>query len=215
MNELVPYVVIGAAVLGAGVLQWHLAAKRRKELIEEAGRLGLRFAPGEGYELLGLPHPLFSRGRAPGVETYMTGSTAGMRARVFDFEYTTGGGKSRTRHSQTVAAFELPGGALPLFELFPERFYHAFAEGLGYKDIDFDGQQAFNESYRLLGQDEAAVRRAFKPNIVARLGELPGWTLEGAGATLLVYRPDATVPASELAAFLETGRALAGLFAAR
>lgn len=210
-------ILIGVAFLVlVPAVNAYLRAKRRRELREEAPRLGLRFLEdGEPRDLELSPHPLFSRGRDHRLENMMEGPMSGFGLRIFDYAFVTGSGKSRKTHRQTVAAIELPGAPLPEFELFPERLCHWFAELVGYRDIDFDGHDAFNRAYRLLGKDEAAVRGRFGTELLNRLADRPGWTIEGAGRTVLLYRPQTLVAPAELARFVDDARELALGFGSR
>lgn len=210
------YLIPMALIAGVVALQFHLIARRRRLLKEAAASLGFTYtATDVGASVGGLPHPLFQRGYDDKVSNVLDGSASGVRARLFDYQYTTGGGKNRSRHHQTVAAFQLTQSTLPDFEMFPERFYHWFAEAAGYKDIDFDSDPAFSRSYRLLGADEHAVRRLFHPGVVAPWGTRPGWTVEGSGQTLLFYRPRVIVKPDDVAGFLSETRELVRLFGVR
>lgn len=212
--QLAPYVGAAALVLLFLGLNAYLEAKRRREFAEEALRLGFAAPPeGEGGWPFDQGHALFSLGRGQAIDNLVQ-SSHGARSWIFDYEYTTGSGKSRSRHTQTVAAFETP-ASLPRFQMFPEQFYHWFAELVGFKDIDFDDNKQFSDQYRLLAEDEAAIRRLFNPPAVSRLAALPGWSVEGAGRILLVYQASKIAKPAALGGFVERTREIARNFSAR
>jgi hypothetical protein len=203
VKDYIPWLVIG--VLGAIVivLTQYLAAQRRKQFKEEASRLGLRYAPGSGAIRIGdMKHPLFELGHGHELSNVLDGAFGGVNARVFEYQYSTGSGKNRSTYVQTVAAFQT-GEPLPAFEMFPERFYHRFAELLGSKDIDFAWNPAFSAEYRLLGRDAEAVRALFNSPISTALAENPGWTVEGVGRSLIVYRSHERIQPRGLETFLK------------
>lgn len=201
-----PYIV-GAVILTIVyilyVLYEYLAAKRRKEFMVEADRLGLRYTPDSGaLTAEQLPHQLFHLGNLHEFSHVIDGAVGGVHARVFEYQYTTGSGKNRSTYCQTVAAFQTA-RPLPAFEMFPERFYHSFLELAGSKDIDFDWNPVFSAEYRLLGRDEAAVRALFNSGISTALAANRGWSVEGAGQTLIVYRSHKRISPHGLEPFLK------------
>jgi hypothetical protein len=203
--------VMAVVFLGLGV-GWFMARRRRLALEEEARAMGFRFEPYATFSFNELPHPLFQKGHSTTAINVLEGSVAGLAARVFDYSYTVGNGRNRTTHNQTVAAFFAGQTTLPIFEMYPERFYHAIAELVGHKDIDFNDDPAFSSNYRLFGPDEAAVRRCFNPVAVSALASRLGWTVEGGHQTLLVYKPRIVVAPREMSSFLNEAREVARAF---
>src|SRR5207237_5572026 len=82
-------------------------------------------------------------------------------AYVFDYEYKVNRGKSQRLYQQTVAAFYTPHLNLPFFALYPESFFSFVGEMFGYNDIDFATHPTFSETFKLSGQDEINIRKAF------------------------------------------------------
>lgn len=109
---------------------------------------------------------------------------------IFDYKYTTGDGEDSKDHRQTVAVFQLAGKTLPGFLLKPENLLHKIGSVFGYKDIDFEESPEFSRRYLLRGDDEKAVRSLFKPWVLSFFEQKPGWSVEGRGPWLVIYRQD-------------------------
>lgn len=215
-TNVIIFLAVAGLVGAVAALQYYLKMKRRREVREEAARMGfVAIAETEWGAVKALPHSLFTHGHGRTVDNLIEGSADGMRARLFDYQYTTGSGKNSSTYSQTVAAFLLTQASLPVFRLRPEGFFHKLAEALGFKDIDFDGFPEFSENYHLSGADEEAVRRLFNPGVISLLGRDLGWTMEGQGATLLVYKPRVKVAPADFPDFLRRARQAAGAFRLR
>lgn len=203
-------VIVLAVVYGAAQ-----TAKRTRDVIARGADMGFAPVADVGWaSVYSMPHGLFKRGRDRSAYNVIEGAAGGLRARLFDYSYRTGSGRSEATYVQTVAAFQLP-GTLPAFEMYPEHWYHHIAEFLGFSRIVFEGFDAFSDNYRLLGTDEPAIRSLFKPAAVSALGQRPGWTVEGAGQTLLVYRPTEIVAPDRLPEFLARALEVAGAFELR
>jgi hypothetical protein len=147
----------------------------------------------------------------------MSGRNPSGEVRIFDYLYTTGGGKSSTTWSQTVAFFPGAGRDLPEFMLSPENpIAHAMEKLAGYKDIDFDENPVFSSRYLLRGSDETAIRSAFTADMRTFMEQEPGWTVEVGGGNVAIYHPQQRVKPENIAKFLEqTSAVLRGLVAAR
>jgi hypothetical protein len=153
--------------------------------------------------------PLFRRGRGQKVRNVIRGRTPDGTALLFDFRFTTQSGKQTATTEQTVAAFELPGPGLPWFRLSPEVFFQKIGQALGDPDIDFDSNPEFSRKYQLRGSDPDAVRRLFEREAVTCLAGLDGWSAEGGGAWLIVFRHDHRPKPDDLTAFVDDARAIA------
>ena len=71
---------------------------------------------------------------------------------VFEYEYTTGSGDSRTTHHRTVALISLPFAA-PHTKIGPEGFWSGIGRMVGVRDIEVESAE-FNEQYRVTSDDE-------------------------------------------------------------
>jgi hypothetical protein len=145
-----------------------LEQKRTVELAELATDMSLDFAPqGDAALESELAHlSLMKRGRARKLLNLVRGETQNVDLALFDYQYTTGGGKNQTTHRISVVAFASGLLNLPPFELGPENFLHRIAGAFGYQDIDFAGYPRFNKKYLLRGPDEDAIRQIFTEDVV-------------------------------------------------
>ena len=193
--------------------QW-LAKKRRTALAAVAAGLGMRFvADGKGAlddDLAALP--LFNRGHGRKAVNAMFGKIEDVQARIIDYRYTTGGGKSQSVHVQTVAAFGLDATPLPAFTLGPKGALHFLANLVGQADIEFTSHAEFAHHYFLRGPSEAAVRTLFDDKVLAFFDANPGWSVEAAGRWLIVYKPNRKFKPQDVAGFLDQAFATFGVF---
>ena len=200
-----------------GVIAWlaYLAEKKRTaEFQAVANDLGFEFSPNGDANLLqalGVFH-LFSQGHSKAIKNLLRRKTEKLEVAIFDYNYTTGGGKSRHTWKQSVISFRFPGAPLPKFLLRPEGFWDKIGAWMGFQDIDFDDHPEFSSSYLLRGDDEQAVRRLFTAAILDYFTENRKLTTEGCGQALLFYRIEVRVQPQELRSFLEEGWKVLALF---
>jgi hypothetical protein len=189
-----------------GWMLWRRHERRRHDRLEAlAADMGLAYAARDDALLQALRGrmPLFDRGRRRQTRSAMAGAIEDLRVCIFDYHYTTGGGRSSTTWRQTVVAFELPEGRLPAFSLRPQRFFHKIAEKLGWTDIDFADHPEFSRRYRLTGDDEVAVRAAFSGELIELLDRDERLCVESDGRWLVVYRHGRRVRPDRVPALLE------------
>src|SRR5436190_4700231 len=135
--------MIAATVALVGGILWRsiVVERRRNEAMQETARqMGFSYEEACELETLGGLTgglPVFGKGHSRRARRMMRGKLSGRDLAVFDYCYTTGGGKSSHSHLQTIAL--LPDGArvLPEFSLSPENILHRIAGAFGYQDIDF------------------------------------------------------------------------------
>ena len=205
-DPFVPLLVfagIGAAI-GTGIyLSYALERRRTAGLADACLRLGLAFqpqVPKEQIPTFGTFH-LFNLGRGRKGWNLMTGTVDGAAASLFDYRYTTGGGKSSHTWTQTVAVFPAA-GALPEFLLSPEHWWDKIGEFLGHRDINFEASPEFSQHYLLKGPDEGAIRTAFGAEALGFFAQHQGWYVEVKGGALAIYRVGHRPKPEELPAFL-------------
>ena len=200
--------VVGFIALVVGILIiTHVQAKKRTEALQRvANALDMRFgAEKRNPDELGLAHMnLFSKGHARKAYNVMSGQFADADCILFDYRYTTGGGKHSTTHVQTVVAFRVPGAQIPQFVCKPEHFFHKFADMFGFEDINFEEYPRFSEAYRLNGENEARIRTIFNANVIQLLEAetIQPWSVDGAGDWLVVHRAGVTVKPDDCSEFL-------------
>lgn len=210
------YIILGVVAVAGVVLYvaWWREKQRREKLMQVAMELGYNYEP-EALVHAELPQfKLFDRGRSRQSKNVLRRGAGGRETIVFDYQYTTGSGKNKSTHRQTVAAFRWAGTQLPRFELGPESWWHAVGEALGWKDIDFDSFPEFSRRYRLKGDDETAIRSVFTPGVIGFFEtQEPKWTIEAWGDWLIVHKPGSRPKPEELREFLdESAKVAAGVF---
>lgn len=183
---------VGGAVLAGVIAAVVRHQKQRTEGVRQlAGRLGWGFQ--ESVQFSGIPgldrFELFSQGRARKLRNLVTSPAGDPRIVVFDYTYTTGGGKSRRIHSQTVCYATADHLSLPSFSLRPENFFHRVAGAFGYQDIDLERHPDFSRAFVLRGEDVAGIRDAFTDDVVAFFDSQPGTCAAGIGHEVLLWRP--------------------------
>ena len=159
--------------------------------------------------------PLFDRGHAHKAPRMMQGRLGGQNGAICDYTYTTGGGTSARVRCLTVALFPDGAKGWPDLSLSPELVMHKLAAILGYQDIDFDSNEGFSKTYLLRGPDEAAIRAAFRPDILAYFSGAPGWHVQTLGGRLAVFHEGRFVPPDRIRTFVDDAVRIAGLFARR
>jgi hypothetical protein len=184
----------------------YLFDKKRTEAIQlVANEMGLAFEPkGDNTLLAGLSgFELFKHGHSKRLKNLIRGATRQTEIALFDYRYTTGGGRHQQIWRQTVVLFRLNQASLPTFTLRPESVWDKLGAVLGFKDINFETHPDFSKRYVLKGQDEAAIRRVFNVRVLAFYEAEPNICTEGAGDQLLVYRRAKQIKPEEWRAFLD------------
>jgi hypothetical protein len=206
VQNLIPFVAIAAilALIGGIVVVNSQMEKQRIEALAAAAQaMGFAFEPVGDLEVVkGFGDlPLYNRGHSKRVSNVMSGKAGERDLKLFDYRYTTGGGKNSHTWHQTVAV--LPQGAqgVPDFLLAPENILHKIGQMFGYQDIDFDSSPDFSSHYLLRGPDEMAIRSAFGAAALAYFGQERGWHVDVAGGNIGVYRSGKRCKPEELAAF--------------
>jgi hypothetical protein len=155
---------------------------------------------------------LFSQGHSRLISNVLAGKFNDIPVTVMDYKYTTGGGKSSHRWSQTVIVIESPKLALPVFILRPENIFDKIGSAFGKKDINFETSPLFSKRYLLRGDDEASIRRIFNEWTLQYYEQHPGLSTEGGGRKLIYYRISKSVTPDKIESFLQEGYEIYGLF---
>ena len=219
-----PLVLIGMLALVAAVFLLMRAARERRRT-EAVGTLastvGFSFTPGSmkpvesGLDPALASLRLFTHGGAPRVRNVMRASGTEGDDVVFDYRYTVFTGNSSHTVEQTVAAFRRRGASIPAFRLSPENVFSKLGHLLGGQDIDFDSNDAFSSQYVLKGDDADAVRRFFERQAVMYFADRPGWSAEGAGEWVILYRSSKRVKPEDLQEWIDDARRAARVLAPR
>jgi hypothetical protein len=187
----------GGAVIAGAIAVVVQRRKQQAEAIRQlAARMGWNFR--EAVPFSGIPgldrFELFRQGRRRELHNIMTSPAGDPRLVLFDYSYTTGGGRSQSRHTQTVCYATADRLDVPSFSLRPEHFFHRVAGILGYQDIDLDRHPTFSDAFLLRGDDARAVRDAFSDDVVAFFDRHHGTCAAGAGHELLFWRANRRLP---------------------
>ncbi len=213
METLVPFIAVAgvlALIVVIFVVSKGLEEHRTEALASASQTMGFTFEPEGDLEVMrGLGDlPLYGHGHSKKVKNVMTGQAGEHDLKLFDYRYTTGGGKNSHTFAQTVALFPQGGQGLPAFLLAPENIFHKIGQVFGYQDIDFDSSPEFSSHYLLRGPDEMAIRSAFGAAALGYFAQQPGWHVESVGGTVCVYRSDKKCKPEDLRTFLEQTQAV-------
>lgn len=183
------YLILGAVAAAAVFAAVKYARGRRvRGMAAMAEAAGLRLEDfGPDPKLLeGTALPFFLDGRA-GIGRLLleVPQEDGAKARYFDYSCLLGSGQGQRRKQATLALFEFEKGAFPDFHLSaagePE-------ELSGLEPAAMAELPGFPEGARLYGRDQAALKKYFNPEIAGCFCAHPGWSAQGAGRWLVLYR---------------------------
>jgi hypothetical protein len=207
---LAPVALIAVAL----AISWIVTKRRRKAYETFCLERGYRFDPRRPGEERRNPAtcPLFSEGHGRCWTFTISGTSGGTPFTAFEYEWTTGGGRSSQRHSIGGLLWSCE-RELPQFVVTPEGFWAKIAAYFGGQDIDFPDSPQFSSAYRLQGSDEPAVRTLFTPTRRQAFELVPGQHAAGSGRELMWWR-NGTLPApDEFDAFLMEGDRIRLVFA--
>jgi hypothetical protein len=207
------FLIIGVIVVVA-VYSWQKEKERTRVLQATATQLGWSFAASAPLNMIaGLERfALFNSGQGRRITNFMYGEASGTKAAVFDYAYTTGSGKNRQTHYQSVVYLEPGNLSLPYFSLRPEGLLSKIFTAFGYQDIDFGQRPEFSRQYILRGQDEQAIRRTFNDRLLAFYESYPGTSTDGGGNQLFVYRGGYRFQPQEIQSYVGLGLEVLNLF---
>ncbi|HEX4413589.1 MAG TPA: hypothetical protein VH107_08170 [Lacipirellulaceae bacterium] len=216
------WIVIGVAlatiaVVGAVALISRRKRRKRAEAMERiAAELRLEYRPvgSDGLVAQLSSFQLFSKGRSKKVANMLQGGSGERRLAIFDYQYTTGGGKSTHVWKTTVLNLSLDGPAMPACMLRRKQVGDTIASWFRGRGIEFVGRPMFSKRYLLRGDDEPAIRAVFTEPVVTYFEENPGLFVEAAGNAMLVYRLGKNVRPEEIGEFLGKGLELLGVMRA-
>ena len=213
---IVAAIIVGVlALIGTIVVVALKAEKKRSEALQAAAeRMKFTFSRKGDPNLLDRlkNFHLFSQGHSKKIANVLMGKAGALDVAVFDYAYTTGGGKHSQHWRQTVIFFERDDMSLPKFTLRPENIFHKIGQVFGYKDIDFDSHQEFSKRYLLRGEDEEAVRTTFGEEARSFYESDLKLSTEAAGPQLIHYRSGKRVSPDHISEFIKQGVRVLTLF---
>lgn len=182
--------LIGVAVmLIVGVGVW-VGRRRTKEMAAVAEAMNFAFMAHLLMTWLRAmaPFKLFALGRDQKAYNALLGRVGDCEVIFFEYQYTTGSGKSSQTHRLGVVI--LPDGApgAPSFQLTPRTFFDKFASLFTTKGIELEDAGEFNRRCKLTGRDEETLRKTFHPDLVEYLGRDGRWHIEVLNGQLLLHR---------------------------
>ena len=204
----VPIIVGILSLIGAIiVIAIRQDKKRTEDLAAAAGRMNFTFAKEASPHLLStVEHfKLFSAGHSKKIRNVFTGKAGDLDVSVFDYRYTTGGGKNSNTSRQTVMLFESDQLEFPRFALRPESVFHKIGQVFGYEDIDFATHEEFSKRYLLRGEDENAVRSTFSSAALSFYETDRTLSTEAHGRQLIHYRARKRMAPEQLQDFITEG----------
>jgi hypothetical protein len=209
-------VIIGAivAVIAISLLIGKRMRRKRAEALERIGNeLGLEYKPlgSDGLVAQLSYFNLFSKGRAKKVFNMLCGGSGERTLAIFDYQYTTGRGRSTHVWRTTVLSLRFDGTEMPAFMLRRKQLGDTVASWFRGKGIEFAGRPMFSKRYLLRGDDQPAIRAVFTEPVVDYFEENPGLFVEAAGNAMLVYRLGKRERPDGINDFLASGLELSAL----
>ena len=201
-------------MIAAFVLLRRAESGRTEAMRATAGRMGWAYRDTVPFDTIPKldRFELFTQGRSRKLTNLMTSPAGEPRAVLFDYTYTTGGGKSQSTHRQTVFYAVSDTMDVPTFSLRPQHFFHSIAKVFGYQDIDLERRPVFSDMFLLRGDDEVRVRNAFGGAVAEFFEMHPGVCAAGVGGEMLYWRPGKRVGGDDIESFVREGMELAGRF---
>lgn len=201
-RDLFPFLIIGGVIavvlVGIVVAMWY-EKKRREELAALAEELGLTFQPDGDprHQQQVSSFSLFGQGRGRKITNLILGETDEVKIALFDYQYTTGSGKQKTTHRQTVASLQSPNLKCPPFTMRPESMFHKIGGVFGMQDIDFESHPEFSKMFLLKG-DETQVHKFFTPAVLSFFETQKGVSVEARPGALIFYRARSRVKPAKM-----------------
>jgi hypothetical protein len=211
MSAVLITLVFFVLLIGLGVFLVIYNNKKEKERTQalqlSAAQLGWSFAPTAPMNMIaGLDRfTLFSQGHSKQIKNFMYGEASGVKAAVFDYVYTVGGGKNSHTYFQSVVYLEPGNLRVPFFSLRSEGIMSKVLSAFGYQDIDFGQRPEFSRQYILRGQDEMAIRQTFNDRLLAFCESYGGTCMDAGGNQLFVFRGGHRLQPQEIEGYVGVG----------
>ncbi|WP_157974518.1 hypothetical protein [Lewinella sp. IMCC34183] len=187
---------------------------REERLRQLADRLGFSFSPADDHGLerfLG-DFRLATRGARPAISNVLRRQEGLSDADLYLFDYSYYERGSKQTVHQSVCFVHSQRLVLPELCLQPETLLHKLGELFGYTDIDFTRFPKFSKQYRLTGEDEDYIRHHFSDEVLNYFTLNKGWSVEGIGYYLLLYKKGFLLPPDEVEQLYRRGRDVLELF---
>lgn len=210
-------ILVMGLVIAAAVVRNKREKERTLQLQSTASFLGLEFLASSPLNWISNleTFALFSQGHSKSISNVMYGQIDGVKAALFDYQYSVGHGKHRSTFNQSVVYFEPRNLSLPSFSLRPENTFHKIISAFGYQDIDFANRPEFSAKYLLRGADEQAIRGVFNASALGFYEANQETCTDGGGNQLFVFKQNHRVAPLEAQAFINWAVGVKNLFASR
>jgi hypothetical protein len=169
----------------------HFDKKRSGAIETSAVEMGLMYQKQDGGEVMRqfAAFRLFGTGRHQTISNVIDASTDDLSLTIFDYRYTTGHGKNKKRHKQSVVALRAADLSAPQFHARPEHLFDWVGNAIGRQDIDFAEDPKFSKSFVLQGDDESLIRTTFVQPVRDQFMVYHPCIIEGNGDALIYYKP--------------------------
>lgn len=197
-----------------GRIQARRDFRRSFEIAKALRPHGMKVAVGSEAALLALlqPFELSTRSDSRRVGLFMEPAPeSDEMICMMDYSYFYGSSGHKSWWTLTAALVEC-GVDLPHFILSKELPFEWLQKLRKLQDFDFPEHPKFNKLFRLVGEDEAAVRGLFSAAVRDELEKHPGLTIEARGSQLLFFRELKVLAPAEWPEFRKEALGLARLF---
>lgn len=208
MDPVLIFVLGLLGVIVVGGLSWYFAKKRREAFAAFARSHGMTYSRHDPYDTVNLPFRLFTMGEGRKVENVLSGDWRDNPVRAFDYWYYTestdsNGNRTKTYYRYTCALLDIE-AAFPPLAITRENVFTRMADGLGFRDIEFESPE-FNKRYQVKAKDRHFAYAFIDGRMMKWLLGLPRkWEFEIVGAWILAYekkrmKPEEFPPLIEMA----------------
>jgi len=208
--QFVIYIIVGFAVLMGLIIYLSIMAEKRrtKKLNDLSLQIGFTISQQKHYQVP--QFDLFNRGHSKKSKNVMRGRRSGVNWVVFDYQYTTGGGKNSHTAKHTVAHAKLDNVIVP-FHLSRENIGHKLIALVGFNDIDFSSHPVFSKTYYLKSKSDD-VRVLFNTKVLDYFEhKKPRYLIEARDHDMLIYLRKRIKPANYIK-FLDEAAEIVKLF---
>jgi hypothetical protein len=159
-----PLLILFIAVFVVLAIVGHRQEKaRRQRLTAFAAGENLQFQPERQNDLDG-QYPeieFFQRGHSRHGENFVTGFAGAYGFTAFDYHFTTGSGKNKSRHHYAVIILQ-PNFPLKPLTIRPEGIFDKVTAAFGWDDIDFESAE-FSSRFHVRSQDRRWAYDVLQP----------------------------------------------------
>ena len=186
LGPVLPVLIVGTIALIFAIFAFLAAAKRRKELLEFAHRIGFDFTPSPGslHSQYSFFDP-FDRGHSRRSRNLLAGQRGRCNWQMFDYRYTTGSGKNKQTHHYGIAVARVSLD-FPVMRVRPEGFFDKLASVVGFDDIDFESD-AFSRLYHVKCENRRQAYDLIHPQMIEYLLTRKAYDWQFSGPWILIH----------------------------